>query len=150
MRLLSHPAELGALETRLGGLRPESFPLWGKMSAGGLICHLCDSYRFALGERPARHVSNFVTRTLVKWIALHTPLPWAKNIRTMPEIDQSIGGTCPGEFVSDRAELLLLIRRFVEPCESRPPHPIFGPMTEHEWQHWGWRHADHHLRQFGL
>lgn len=147
---MSDLQEYGALEARIAALRPESPGQWGKMSAGGMICHLCDSFRFALGERSARHVSNVFTRSFVKWIALHTSLPWPQDVRTMPEIDQTMGGTRPSTFERDRAELLSLMRRFVEPGPGRPPHPIFGPLSEHEWQHWGWRHVDHHLRQFGV
>jgi hypothetical protein len=29
-------------------------------------------------------------------------------------------------------------------------HPIFGPMSAAAWMRWGYLHADHHLRQFGL
>jgi hypothetical protein len=29
-------------------------------------------------------------------------------------------------------------------------HPMFGRLTTNEWNVWGFRHADHHLRQFGL
>jgi hypothetical protein len=29
-------------------------------------------------------------------------------------------------------------------------HPFFGQMTEKEWMRWGYLHADHHLRQFGV
>ena len=29
-------------------------------------------------------------------------------------------------------------------------HPFFGPLTKDEWLIWGYRHTDHHLRQFAL
>ena len=111
---------------------------------------LYQNYRFALGDLPVKEVSRLADRTLVKWIALHTMLPWPKGIVTRPEVDQKIGGTRPIEFERDRAQLLKLMKRFVKPVPSRPNHPIFGKLTESEWQHWGWRHVDHHLRQFGL
>ena len=150
MRRLSNAADLASVEARLALLRAESPSIWGVMTPGGMVCHLCDSFRFALGERPVEDVSNFVRRTFVKWVALHTSLPWPKGIATRPEVDQRLGGTRPVQFERDCEDLVLLMRRFVEPVASRPPHPIFGLLTEDEWQHWGWRHADHHLRQFGV
>jgi Protein of unknown function (DUF1569). len=36
------------------------------------------------------------------------------------------------------------------PSIARRPHYLFGPLTEAQWARWGWRHMDHHLRQFGL
>jgi hypothetical protein len=150
MKLLSDAAEFHALEVRVRTLRQDTRRLWGRMTSNQMLCHLCDSFRFALGERTAASACSLVNRTLVKWIALHTSLPWPRNVKTRPEVDQTIGGTPPTAFERDRSELLLLMKRFTEPCSSRPHHPIFGPLTEREWQHWGWRHVDHHLRQFGV
>jgi uncharacterized protein HemX len=31
-----------------------------------------------------------------------------------------------------------------------PAHGVFGAMSVADWQRWAWKHADHHLRQFGL
>jgi hypothetical protein len=29
-------------------------------------------------------------------------------------------------------------------------HPIFGALSARDWLRWGYLHADHHLRQFGV
>jgi hypothetical protein len=29
-------------------------------------------------------------------------------------------------------------------------HPIFGKLSQGDWLTWGYRHVDHHLRQFGV
>jgi hypothetical protein len=29
-------------------------------------------------------------------------------------------------------------------------HGVFGRMTLEDWQRWAYKHADHHLRQFGV
>ena len=31
-----------------------------------------------------------------------------------------------------------------------PAHPIFGPLTVRQWGVQGYKHTDHHLRQFGV
>jgi hypothetical protein len=31
-----------------------------------------------------------------------------------------------------------------------PEHPVFGKMTPRAWRVLGYRHMDHHLRQFGI
>jgi hypothetical protein len=36
-----------------------------------------------------------------------------------------------------------------DPKLGTVPHPIFGRMTLDEWMRWGYRHCDHHFRQFG-
>ena len=67
----------------------------------------------------------------------------------MPEMDQRAGGTPPGEFRRDRAELVDLLRRFAAREADWPRHPLFGTMNRDDWSRWAWRHTDHHLRQFG-
>jgi hypothetical protein len=70
----------------------------------------------------------------------------------MPEIDQAKDGTKPEEFHRDMTELL----RCFDAMRSLPadfkwaPHPKFGPLTAQEWGKLGYKHLDHHLRQFGV
>ena len=86
----------------------------------------------------------------MKWIAIHSGLPWPHGVKTMPEVDQEIGGTRPVEFTRDRRELEELIEQFAQRTDATmQPHPMFGRMSTVEWQRWGYLHMDHHLRQFG-
>jgi len=118
------------------------------MTPHQMVCHLTDGYRMSSGERKPRAADNFVSRSIVRLVALHTPLAWPKGVKTIPEADQEQGGTKPADWDQDLAELIRRIDAF-KPVEGHP-HPIFGPLTENEWHVWGFRHADHHLRQFGL
>jgi hypothetical protein len=113
-----------------------------------MICHLADSFRCGLGERHATPATGFLERTLIKWIALGTSLPWLHGFPTRPEMEQGRGGTAPAEFEADRAELERLIERFSAPGGPRGNHPIFGRLSEAEWLRWGYLHLNHHLRQF--
>jgi len=91
-------------------------------------------------------------RTIVKWIALYVPLRWpGGRILTRPEIDQEGGGTKPGDFAADVAELAVLTELFTTTTTrfDWEPHPIFGPLSDAAWLRWGYLHVDHHLRQFG-
>ena len=105
-----------------------------------------------MGEKYASPSGNIVHRTLVKWIALRVPLTWPKGVKTRPEMDQEMGGTRPAEFLEDVKELRKIIYRFTdrERDFQWSPHPVFGEMSEEEWQRWGYLHVDHHLRQFGM
>jgi uncharacterized protein DUF1569 len=104
-----------------------------------------------MGKKAASSKSTVLHRTLVKWIALRTPLTWPKGVKTMPEVDQEIGGTRPVEFRLDVSELETLVEEFTSKKIElqRQRHPIFGRMTDEEWLRWGYLHMDHHLRQFG-
>jgi hypothetical protein len=120
------------------------------MSAHQMVCHLCDSYQAALGERSVSPATGFLQRTIIKWIALRAPVRWPKGSPTRPEVEQGVGGTLPVEFDADRTELLSLVKRFCDESGNiLVSHPFFGRMTRQEWLRWGYLHADHHLLQFG-
>jgi hypothetical protein len=65
-------------------------------------------------------------------------------------VEQGAGGTRPVDFEQDRARAVGLLRRFVAEDARYATHPFFGPLTRDEWMIWGYRHTDHHLRQFAL
>ena len=134
---------------RIGRVRPSSERRWGTLTPAEMVCHLADSYIAMLGERPTSPAQTAFMRTVGRWVALHTSLPWPKGVPTRPEVDPRRAGTQPAEFERDRDALIVLVRRFAEPDARYAAHPIFGPLTRDEWLVWGYRHSDHHLRQFG-
>ncbi|HMI50724.1 MAG TPA: DUF1569 domain-containing protein [Candidatus Saccharimonadales bacterium] len=121
------------------------------MTAHQMICHLCDSFRGPLGERPIAPVTGVRGRALMKWFALSTPIPWPRGLTTTPEANQQIAGTPPAEFAADVQELRRLLELFTQSPRkfSWEPHPIFSEMTDSQWMRWGYLHMDHHFRQFG-
>jgi hypothetical protein len=95
---------------------------------------------------------NLFSRTVMKYVALQVPARWPKNIRTLPEMEQGVGGTCPSVFGTDREALVRSLNRFCapDPGLGKYPHPLFGFMSVTEWLRWGYLHCDHHFRQFGI
>ena len=149
-KTLSNAADLEQIRQRIAALSPYSRRSWGKMSVAGMLCHLHDSYQLALGDRLVARVRLPVPRGAIKYLALRTPLPWAKGMKTPREVRQGAGGTRPGIFADDRARLLDIVERFsAHPALEQAAHPFFGTMTKDDWLRWGYLHADHHLRQFG-
>ena len=125
------------------------------MSPHQMVCHLSDGYRILTGERTAQPIAvrRPFPRVVIKWIALYAPLEWPKDIGTTPELDQLIGGTKPVEFTRDVADLRRLIGWVAGPGAASldgQRHPIFGRLSAPAWLRWGYLHADHHLRQFGV
>jgi hypothetical protein len=144
------PTNVDELISRIARLEPTSGRRWGTMTPHEMLCHLADSFRAVLGERPASSAETWLSRTVVKWIALHTSLPWPQGVPTRPEVDPHRDGTRPAEFERDRKTVVDLIRRFVLPETRCGRHPGFGAMTRDEWLLWAYGHVDHHLRQFGV
>lgn len=134
---------------RIARVNPKSAPRWGRMTAHQMVCHLNDSFRAVTGERYVSPATGFFQRTLIKWVALHTPMKWPAGVPTRPEMDQNIGGTKPVDWERDCTDLRALIRDFGRRTKFAA-HPIFGEMSRSDWMIWGYRHVDHHLRQFGV
>ena len=150
MNSLTDQGAVDSLIERLNKLHPERPRAWGRMTPNEMICHLCDAFEVALGERPFVPAETWMQRTVFKYIALRTSYVWPKGLKTRPEVEQGIGGTRPVTLDSDRARLVVLMRRFAGPGARYGKHPGFGAMTPEEWLIWGYRHTDHHLRQFAL
>ena len=148
MSTLADPAARAALCQRLQRMRPDAPAKWGRMTAPQMVCHLNDSFRVGMGEKYASPISNFVSTTVVKWIALRTPIQWPHGLPTRPEIEQGRGGTPPADWAGDCSELQSLIDSFAERT-AFGVHPAFGKMSRTDWLIWGYRHVDHHFRQFG-
>ena len=151
MKTLARPRDREEILSRLARIHPGSARRWGTMTAHQMVCHLSDAFRMAMGNKLVSPASGLVQRTIIKWVALYTPLPWPPGVATRPEITQGLGGTCPGDFAADVADLVTLMERFTAQPGSImwPDHPIFGRLTEKAWLRWGYLHMDHHLRQFG-
>src|SRR5215467_1324365 len=133
---------------RIARIAPDTPARWGRMNAHQMVCHLRDSFHVATGEKYASPATNLFQRSVIKWIALHTPVSWPHNVPTRPEVEQGRGGTPPGDWERDRAELVAVALAFADRTEFRA-HPIFGKMGRSDWMVWAYRHTDHHLRQFG-
>jgi hypothetical protein len=150
VKSLATPGAIDEVLTRLSRVDESSTRRWGTLTPHEMLCHLTDSYLGMLGERPLVMKDTAVSRTLIRWIALHTPLQWPKGVMTMAEVDPRRQGTRPAAFERDRERLLAVIPKFAAADARYVPHPIFGPLTTSELMVWGYRHPDHHLRQFGL
>lgn len=134
---------------RLRAIRPDTRPLWGRMTPSQFMPHLRSSVEMALEEREAPDESTWFKSTVVRVIAFHV-IPWPKGIQApayfFPEPDQNLD--------EERERLVDTLQRFVEAAEREPRrvtrHPVFGRMTLRYWGRVIGMHADHHLRQFGV
>jgi uncharacterized protein DUF1569 len=150
MRTLSNEQDCQELIDRVNRLGPDARARWGRMSAHQMICHCCDTFRMASGERPLTSRVTLLKRKVLMWGALYLPIPWPRGFRTRRELDQERGGTPPEEFEADRAQLTGLIQRFAQQKSDFGQHVLFGPMARPQWMRWAFLHTDHHCRQFGI
>ena len=74
-------------------------------------------------------------------------LPLPKGAPTAPALKPTVSV----QFEEERAAVLELFERMGTGLRDGmgPDHPLFGPLTWREWGVATYKHADHHLKQFG-
>jgi hypothetical protein len=112
-----------------------------------MLQHLNLSARMTLGELevPSSNKRAFQVFPL-KHLILYV-LPFPKGAPTAAELKPADASS----FEAERTALLQFIERIgTGPTDGTgPAHPLFGPMTWREWGLVTYKHADHHLKQFG-
>jgi hypothetical protein len=132
---------------RLDRLTATSVPRWGRFDAARMLCHVRDCLEMALGDRPTRPAGKRLFHLFpLKHLLLYW-LPFPKGAPTAPELLES----SPRDFPSDRQAVADLLNRLAEtpPDVPGPQHPLFGRLTNEEWNVLEWKHTAHHLKQFG-
>jgi hypothetical protein len=135
-----------ALIHRLQSLTPSMKPRWGTLDASRMLCHLGDVLAMAVGDLSAKSANRKVFHHFpLKHLILYL-LPFPKGAPTAPELLS----TAPAGFETDRSRVVALIQRLaVTPDAAGPEHPLFGPLSNNEWNVLQCKHIDHHLKQFG-
>ena len=147
MKTLWTESDRNELVVRLGRLNPESKPLWGKMNCPQMLAHLADGFRMTLGDlepKPRGGPLSFppIRKLIIYW------LPFPKSAPTAPELI-----TRPTEGIERESKSVIeLLHRIAESSDRTawPDHPAFGKLSAQDWGVLGYRHMDHHLRQFGV
>jgi hypothetical protein len=132
---------------RINRLTPETPRQWGKMDVAQMLAHLQQPIEIALGKRTIKgsFFMNLILPLFKK--TLWDEKPWKKGLPT--EATYITTGEAK-DFHKEKAKLLDLISQFHEANVINGKHPVFGQMTKEQWSKSGWKHLDHHLKQFGV
>jgi hypothetical protein len=146
-RSLSNVRAREALLERLERLSPEARPRWGTMSAPQMLAHLVDWMRMAEGKLKTAPKNRPLRYPPIKQLAIYW-LPFPKGVPTAPELVSR----APLEWAIEQDAVRQHVQSFGK-LDSKfdwPDHPAFGKLTPQAWGVLGYRHMDHHLRQFGV
>lgn len=136
---------------RVEKLTPQSKALWGKMNVAQMLAHAALAAKFPTGEvRPENSpvLIQFIGK-LIKKKVLGNDEPLRHNSPTSPEIKV----VDPKDFQQEKSNFIHQINLLYEGGEKgviAEKHTFFGKMTPAEWGVLNYKHADHHLRQFGV
>jgi len=132
---------------RLERLTPETPARWGKMNAPQMLAHVADWMLMAKGELKAAAKKRPLRYPVIKQLVIYW-LPFPKGVPTAPELLSRK----PSEWAIERAAMRQHVQSFAnrDPKATWPNHPAFGTLTARAWGVLGYRHTDHHFRQFGI
>ena len=132
---------------RMQSLSAGSTRRWGTLDVVGMLQHLHLSAQMTLGNLAVPSSNKRIFQVFpLKHLILYV-FPFPKGAPTAPALKPAE----TTEFESERTALLNLLEQIAAgPHDTAPPaHPLFGPLS---WKEWGvvtYKHADHHLKQFG-
>ena len=137
-----------SLADRANRLRADTKPAWGKLNASGMLAHVNDSYRMALGDLAVKSRNVPLRYPPLKQFIIYV-MPFPKSVPTAPELI----ARCAGASLADEQEAYveLLGRLAAVTTETKlQDHPAFGQLTHRAYGVLIARHTGHHFRQFGL
>lgn len=136
------------LVRRMESVDPRRGPLWGKMNAGQMLAHLNASLAMATGELSTKPRFSPLANPLGRWLIIYGLRTWPQGAPTAPELL----ATPPAEWPSELTRFRDLLEQVgtKSPDGEWPRHPGFGRCSGRDWGVLGYRHLDHHLRQFGV
>lgn len=148
MGSLFEQADREAMLGRIGRLRPDRKPEWGRFTAPEMVCHVSSGLRQGLGELESGPPSGPLSHAPINWLVIHV-VPWPKGKAQSPP---EFLTTRPTTWEADVDRLRDLIRRFAArgPNAAWPPSRVFGRISGRSWGVLQHKHLDHHLRQFGV
>ena len=147
MRSLFHARRRADLSVRLSRLTPHARPRWGRMDARQMLAHLNDGFSLASGQLATRRRRTWLGIPPINYL-IACVLPFPRNAPTPRELI----ARPPDEWDTEMTRLQGNIERFTSDTRDRrwPEHPFFGRLPAWAWGVLGYRHLDHHLKQFGV
>lgn len=150
MQNIFDPSTTSELIARIESLKPDSQPLWGKMSVDQMLAHCSVAYEMAYTDKHPKPnaLMRFLLKTFVKSGVVNEK-PYPKNARTAPVFiiaDRR-------DFEKEKNQLIDYLKKTQELGAQHfegKKSPSFGPMTAQEWNNLFYKHLDHHLKQFGV
>jgi hypothetical protein len=137
------------IKKRIERLKPDASRQWGAMNAAQMLAHCSAWMEWAVGVKtPPRSLLGRIVGGMAKRSILGAG-PIRRNMPT----EKSLIMAGERDFAAEQRRLIDWVGRFSaggpEQCTTQP-HCFFGHMTPLEWAVMGYKHLDHHLRQFGV
>lgn len=137
----------------LESIPADTKPLWGKMTAQQMIEHLSDYMRIHSGK--AAHTEIVTPPAQLEWMRnfLETNKPFRENTKNplMSELPAPVRNVSKDVAVKElKEELKYFFAVFEKDKLQVTRNPFFGDLNYEQNIQLLYKHASHHLKQFGL
>lgn len=136
------------MQERADRLTVDSRARWGKLTAAGMLAHLNDSLRMVTGELAVKPKHLPIRYPPLRQLVVYV-LPFPKSAPTAPEL---LARVSTAELVPEQRDFHAWMERMghITSGSQLVPHPAFGNLSHKAYGVLIARHADHHLKQFGV
>ena len=147
MTTIYNKATRDELIARIATLNENSKAGWGKMNVYQMVRHCALYEEMMLGKKQFKRVilgylfGRMALRSLTK-----DDGPLQKNTPTVPSLLEL---STSGDFVAEKNKWIALIEEYGCSVTDSITHPFFGDIKKDQIGPLVYKHADHHLRQFG-
>ena len=145
---LFEPVAAQEILSRLNSIKANTPAAWGTMNAAQMMAHCQATFNaYFTEEKVKRGLVSFLFGKIAKK-KLFSDKPWPQGLPTAKSFvvkDERV-------FLVEKEKLTACIKHFAEEgytVITERVHPFFGRMSSQEWATLGYKHLDHHLRQFG-
>ena len=150
MKNIFDPTVKDEIITRINQLKPDSQPLWGKMSVAQMLAHCNVTYETVYEDKHKKPnpLMKLILKTFVKKIVV-SDTPYKRNNPTAPHYIISDSK----DFEIEKKRLIDYIIKTQQLGESyfdKKESHSFGLLSVKEWNTMFYKHLDHHLNQFGV
>ena len=133
-------------------LREDAIPSWGEMTAQHMVEHLAWVFDVSTGrDEGTCHIPEAMRDMLKPW--LHDDRPSPRGFKN-PMLPETPGPLKYAGMPEARIALRVSLDEFLGHRKANSPymgiHPVLGPLRIDEWERFHFKHAYHHLLQFGL
>jgi hypothetical protein len=145
---LFEPAAAEEILSRMEGIKAATPPSWGKMNAAQMMAHCQAPFKAYFGEIKMKRGLVGILFGKMARKKLFSNKPWPQGLPT----DKRFRVREEKDFEAEKQKLVAYIRQFAEEgyTITASEHPFFGKMSSQEWAVLGYKHLDHHLKQFGV
>lgn len=135
---------------RIGHLKADTQPKWGKMSVAQMLAHCNITYEMTYEDihpKPNALI-KFILKMIVK-NSVTSEEPYKQNLSTASQF--IIKETKNFEFEKKRLiDFIIITQQLGENHFDGKESHSFGVMNKTEWNNMFYKHLNHHLNQFGV